>query len=75
MHLGSSGVLTPLKKFVKYANTCAQGDTLGGVGTFTKEVVFAGLRWVEIRRFRENRMPIFYCAGCKFLVVGSLEQG
>ena len=48
MHLGSSGVLTPLKKFVKYANTCAQGDTLGGVGTFTKEVVFAGLRWVWV---------------------------
>ena len=31
MHLGSSGMLTPLKTFCeKYANTCAQGDSLGG---------------------------------------------
>ena len=61
--------------------------TLGGVGTFTKEVVFAGVRWVwvplflppslqgGIRRFRENRMPIFYCAGYKFLWLAHWSKG
>ena len=53
--------------------TLVQGDTLGGVGTFTKEVVFAGLRWV--RRFRENGMPIFYCVGCKFLRLAHWIKG
>ena len=43
-----------------------------------KEVVFAGLRWVWvplIRRFRENGMPIFYCAGCKFLWLAHWSKG
>ena len=33
-----------------------------------KEVVFAGLRW-------ENGMPIFYCAGCKFLWLAHWSNG
>ena len=40
-------MLTPLKMFVKICNTCAQGDTLGGVGTFTKEVVFGAFGKME----------------------------
>ena len=28
-----------------------------------------------IRRFRENGMPIFYCAGCKFLWLAHLSKG
>ena len=27
------------------------------------------------RRFRENRMPIFYCAGCKFLWLAHWSKG
>ena len=58
-------------------NDCenANTHTLGGVGTFTKEVVFAGLIWVEIQRFRENGMSIFYCAGCKFLWLAHWSKG
>ena len=49
--------------------------------------VFARLRWVwvplslppsllgGIRRFRENRMPIFYYAGCKFLWLAHWSKG
>ena len=52
-----------------------------------KEVVFVGLRWVwvplslpprklgGIRRFWENGMPIFYCAGCKFLWLAHWSKG
>ena len=29
----------------------------------------------RIRRFRENRMPIFYCAGCKFLWLAHWSKG
>ena len=28
-----------------------------------------------IRRFRENRMPIFYCTGCKFLWLAHWSKG
>ena len=28
-----------------------------------------------IRRFQENEMPIFYCAGCKFLWLALLSKG
>ena len=28
-----------------------------------------------IRRFRENGMSIFYCAGCKFLWLAHLSKG
>ena len=40
-------------------------------------VVLAHLqkRCWHIRRFRENRMPIFYCAGCKFLWLAHWIKG
>ena len=50
-------------------------------------MVFVGVRWVwvplslppsllgEIWRFWENRMPIFYCAGCKFLWLAHWSKG
>ena len=38
-------------------------------------VVLAHLQRRWIRRFRENEMPIFYCAGCKFLWLAHWIKG
>ena len=37
-------------------------------------VVYTWWCW-HIRRFRENGMPIFYCAGCKFLWLAHWSKG
>ena len=44
MHLGSSGVLTPLKIFVKICKHMCTRCTLSGVGTFTKKNKFVKKR-------------------------------
>ena len=69
-------------------NDCenANTHTLGGVGTFTKEVVFAGVRWVlgpslppaELAR-RDLALSgkwnaYFLLRRMQILVVGTLEQ-
>ena len=59
----------PLKNDCENANT----HTLGGVGTFTKEVVFAGVRWVWARFTKEN--AYFLLRRMQVLVVSTLEQG
>ena len=48
MHLGSNGVLTSLKKYLwKYANTCAQGDTLGGWHIWARVRNFTGALYIK----------------------------
>ena len=58
-------------------NDCenANTHTLGGVGTFTKEVVFAGVRWVWVPlslppslRIRENGFGAFGKMECLFSI-------
>ena len=70
-------------------NDCenANTHTLGGVGTFTKEVVFAGVRWVlgpslpPAKLVRQDSAHLgkwnayFLLRQMQILVVSTLEQG
>ena len=40
-----------------------------------KDDGMAMIKCFDFKRFRENGMPIFYCAGCKFLWLAHWSKG